>query len=175
MIQNGGNAVLLKELTLADEQRYSDFINEWIASGVSQITPTSANLNGLTFQEWLNKLKKDKSTINNSFVPADTLFLEVEGKLVGAVQLRYELTDKLLQIGGNIGYGIVPSERRKGYANWILAQALLIFHKRGFSKVMLTCDKKNIGSQKTIQKNGGILSDEYLIEGEMIQRYWIEL
>ncbi|ALS03012.1 hypothetical protein ATZ33_16990 [Enterococcus silesiacus] len=80
-----------------------------------------------------------------------------------------------MQIGGNIGYGIVPSERGKGYANWLLAQALLIFQERGLSKVMLTCDKTNRGSQKTIQNNGGILSDEYSVEGKIVQRYWIEL
>ncbi|MEI5991196.1 hypothetical protein A5881_002729 [Enterococcus termitis] len=166
---------MLRELTRADEQNYQAFVKEWRSLGEPKITPTSANLNGLAFPEWLNKLQEDKKVRNNDFVPADTLFLEVEEKLIGAVQLRYALTDKLIQIGGNIGYGIVPSERGKGYANWLLGQTLLIFQKRGFSKVMLTCDKTNLGSKKTIQNNGGILSDEYLIEGNMIQRYWIEL
>lgn len=167
--------MMLKELTVADEQNYIAFVKEWRSMGEPKITPTSANLNGLTFSDWLDKLQKDKNSRNNDFVPAETLFLEEEGKLLGAVQLRYELTDQLLRIGGNIGYGVVPSERGKGYANWLLEQALLIFQKRGFSKVMLTCDKKNMGSQKTIKKNGGILSDEYSVGGEMIQRYWINL
>ncbi len=42
-------------------------------------------------------------------------------------------------------------------------------------KVLITCDKENIPSAKTIISNGGILENEVL-EGEKIkQRYWIYL
>lgn len=167
--------MILRELTSTDEQKYLAFVKEWTEAGASKITPSSVYLNGLTFQEWLVKLEQDKHSEQNDFVPAETLFLEVENKLVGAVQLRYKLTEGLVQIGGNIGFGVVPSERGKGYANVLPAQSLEIFQKRGFSKVMLTCDKINKGSKKTIQKNGGILSAEYLVEGTIVQRFSIEL
>ncbi|ALS03011.1 hypothetical protein ATZ33_16985 [Enterococcus silesiacus] len=68
----------LKELTVADELRYLAFAKEWGSLEEAKITPTSANLNGLTFSEWLDKLQKDKDIRKNDFVPADTLFLEVD-------------------------------------------------------------------------------------------------
>ena len=45
----------------------------------------------------------------------------------------------------------------------------------GIKKVLITCDKDNIGSAKTIQKNGGILENEFLDEksNKTKQRYWI--
>ena len=39
----------------------------------------------------------------------------------------------------------------------------------------MDCDKTNIASAKSIQKNGGVLENEVLIDGEMVQRYWINL
>lgn len=42
-------------------------------------------------------------------------------------------------------------------------------------KVLLVCDKDNIGSVKSIINNGGVLENEVLKEGKLIQRYWIML
>lgn len=39
----------------------------------------------------------------------------------------------------------------------------------------MDCDKSNIGSAKSIQKNGGILENEIYVENEVVQRYWISL
>ena len=38
----------------------------------------------------------------------------------------------------------------------------------------MCCDKDNIASAKTITKNGGILENEIVEDGIVIQRYWIE-
>ena len=44
------------------------------------------------------------------------------------------------------------------------------------SRVLMTCDKKNVASAKTIIKNGGVLENEIIEEdGNIVQRYWIEL
>lgn len=47
-------------------------------------------------------------------------------------------------------------------------------------RVLVTCDKANAASAKTIIRNGGVLENEVedtvgLGEGETIQRYWIQL
>ena len=48
--------------------------------------------------------------------------------------------------------------------------------KLGIDRVLMVCDKSNIGSAKSIIKNGGILENEFVDEdGEIEQRYWIEL
>ena len=38
----------------------------------------------------------------------------------------------------------------------------------------MCCNKENIASAKTIIKNGGILENEVVDNGAVIQRYWIK-
>lgn len=47
--------------------------------------------------------------------------------------------------------------------------------KLGINRVLMVCDKDNIGSAKSIINNGGILENEVIIDGVIEQRYWIEL
>ena len=96
--------------------------------------------------------------------------------LLGAVNVRLYLNDYLYQCGGHIGDGIRPSERRKGYATEMIRLALIECKKIGIDRVLMVCDKTNIGSAKSIMNNGGILENEFIDEdGNINQRYWIDL
>ena len=110
-------------------------------------------------------------------VPDSTFFCfdEKRNLMVGAVNIRHDLNDYLLKYGGHIGDGIRPSERRKGYATEMIRLALEECRKLGLTRVLMTCDKNNIGSAKSIIRNGGILENEVLEEGSIKQRYWIAL
>ena len=96
--------------------------------------------------------------------------------LLGAVNIRHYLNDYLLQYGGHIGDGIRPSERRKGYATEMIRLALIECKKMGIHRALMVCDKTNIGSAKSIIKNGGVLENEFVDEeGNTQQRYWIDV
>ena len=42
--------------------------------------------------------------------------------------------------------------------------------------VLITCDEDNIGSQKTIINNGGVLENEFIDEnGEKTLRFWVNI
>lgn len=106
---------------------------------------------------------------------AHTYFLVSENKtIIGAINIRHALNDYLFQFGGHIGYGIRPTERRKGYAALMLSMALPIASQLGIAKVLITCNKTNTGSAKTIRHNGGVLENEVFDGKEITQRYWIE-
>jgi Predicted acetyltransferase len=159
------------------EDAYYDFVNDW-ESNNEEITPYAARLLDMTYEKWLEHTYKieDKNTCPSRLVPANTYFLidETE-RIVGAVNIRHFLNDYLLNFGGHIGYGIRPSERKKGYASIMLSLALPIAKELGINKALITCDKNNLGSAKTIIKNGGILENEVAEENEITQRYWIDL
>lgn len=111
-------------------------------------------------------------------VPSSTFFLldEERNILLGAINIRHYLNEYLLKYAGHIGDGIRPSERRKGYATEMIRLALIECKKLGIDKVLMVCDKSNIGSRKSIINNGGILENEFLDEdGKIVQRYWIEI
>ena len=69
-----------------------------------------------------------------------------------------------------------PGERRKGYATELVRLALIECKKLGIHRVLMTCDKDNVGSAKSIVRNGGVLENEFVNEdGNVEQRYWIDL
>ena len=57
----------------------------------------------------------------------------------------------------------------------LIGLALEECKKMGIKKVLMVCDKDNIGSAKSIIKNGGILENEQIENGKTEQRYWIDL
>lgn len=127
------------------------------------------------FEFYLGNL--ETSEPKDGWVPDSTFFCldEKRGVMVGAVNIRHYLNDHLLLCGGHIGDGIRPSERRKGYATQMIGLALEECRKIGIKKVLMVCDKDNIGSAKSIIRNGGILENELTENGKIKQRYWIDL
>lgn len=131
-----------------------------------------------TYEEWLDFRGREE---RKGWVPSHT-WLTVrrsDGRVVGIVNFRAPLTEFLLQFGGNIGYCIRPSERRKGYAKEQLRLTLEKCRALGEKKVLLTCDP-NTASERTILANGGVLENEVedvpgLGKSGTIRRYWITL
>ena len=116
------------------------------------------------YDAWLNKLDEDKNYIVDEYrVPSVTYFLvrKSDDRIIGMVNIRLQLNERLKKLGGNIGYGIRPTERRQGYNKINLYLALLKCKEYGLDKVQLDCDKENIGSKKTIEALGGKLEKEF--------------
>lgn len=163
-------------------QEYKDewdsIINE-IENANEEIIPFALKDESSDYNEYLEVTKKTSEGTNlcSNRVQADTFFLVNEGsnRILGAINIRYALNDYLYNYGGNIGYGIRPTERKKGYAVEMLRLALDICKEKGMKKVLITCDKNNKGSARTIIKNGGIFENEVLEDGELVKRYWIAL
>ena len=76
------------------------------------------------------------------------------------INIRLVLNEKLRKFGGNIGYSIRPTERRKGYNKINLYLGLKICQEYGIKEVLMDCDKYNLGSAKTIQALGGVKTKE---------------
>lgn len=152
-----------------------DMLEEWYSTN-EKIVPYSIRKNDYhDFDFYMNNL--DIKVASNGKVPSTTLFCIDEDRniMVGAVSIRHYLNESLLLNGGHIGDGIRPSERRKGNATKMISLALEECKKLNIEKVLMVCDKLNIGSAKSIINNGGILENEILVDGITEQRYWIDL
>ena len=150
-----------------------DMMEEWYRSGEKIVPYAIRKTDYHDFDYYKNHL--DITDDSKGLVPDSTFFcLEEERNIfVGAVNIRHYLNESLLLNGGHIGDGVRPSERRKGIATEMIRLALLECKKLGIEKVLMVCDKNNIGSAKSIINNGGILENEVNVEGVTEQRYWI--
>ncbi len=173
-------ALKLIKLTKEYEKQLCEMIDEWKTD--QEINHTNRSPWAIfkndchDFEFYLEHLELKEAREDR--VPDLVFFLldEDRDRLLGAVNIRHYLNDSLLKEGGHIGDGIRPSERRKGYATEMIRLALTECKKLGIEKVLMTCDKDNIGSARSIIKNGGILENEFVnSEGNVEQRYWISL
>ncbi len=137
---------------------------------------------GMPFRRYLEVLAEAEQGINlpsAQHVPSTLFFAFVGVRIVGRASIRHSLNEHLARVGGHIGYVVVPEFRRQGYATTILRLSLQVARDkcRGASRVLVTCDDDNLGSIRTIEKNGGIL--ENIVSGPDLdkpkRRYWIDI
>lgn len=165
----------LVKATKEYQRQIIEMLDEWNATGEEIIPYAISRLDYHDFDYYCENLEiKDTS---RGLVPDSTFFCldEDRGIIVGAVNIRHYLNEALLLNGGHIGDGVRPSERRKGIATGMIGLALQECEKLGIDKILMVCDKENIGSAKSILNNGGVLENEVLVDGVTEQRYWITL
>jgi predicted acetyltransferase len=108
-------------------------------------------------------------------VPGTFLVAEVAGEIVGRTSIRFRLNGFLAEQGGHIGYGVLPQQRRRGYATEILRQSLIIARAARVDRVLVTCDQDNAGSRAVIESCGGVLDSILTVDGKhSVLRFWID-
>jgi predicted acetyltransferase len=133
---------------------------------------------GMSLAQYLAVLDERARGVNlpPGHVASTFLFAFDADRIVGRVSIRHELNAELLRLGGHIGYAVVPEFRRRGYATAMLRLALGFARDTlGLDRVLVTCDDDNVGSIRTIEKNGGVLEDVVTGAGlaKPKRRYWI--
>lgn len=163
------------------EQKSIEFIQEFrdYSSNINGTGSLDRYLRESSFSEWLLKIQGDIDVANipENKVPSLTYFYirEDDDKIIGMINIRLALNDFLRREGGHIGYGIRPTERRKGYATNMLSEALKFCRVIGLNNFIITCKKSNPASAGVIKNCGGVLDAEIYSEiyNEVIQRYII--
>jgi predicted acetyltransferase len=170
-------SLVLRKLAAGDEPAFLKAVEA--AEPVSPEFASETYRYSRSFSHFLQVIENREKGINLPVnrVPSTLLFGFVGPDIVGRLQIRHELNDVLYNIGGHIGYVVVPEYRRKGHATEMLRQSLLIARGLGLAQVLLTCDDDNLASVKTIEHCGGVFENTYTsIELRVPQRrYWIEL
>lgn len=155
--------------SIARKQDAIDYINEFYEYN-SKINGVGGLYRYLdNYEEWLLKLEEDCiREVTEDKVPARTYFLVRvnDNKIVGMVNIRTKLNQKLMDFGGNIGYSIRPTERGKGYNKINLYLALKICKEYGIKKALLDADKDNPASWRTMEALGAKLDAEEKSEME---------
>ncbi len=140
----------------------------------------SALLDKMDYEEWLALVRDNEraETARPDWVVADTFFVvrSCDGRIVGMADIRHTLNDFLKNYGGNIGYGVRPSQRGRGYGAEILRLALGHAKAVGLKRALLACYADNIPSRRVIEGCAGRLARTAGdADGREILFYWIEL
>jgi predicted acetyltransferase len=112
------------------------------------------------YDAWLRRLEEYRNCERNeNRVPAETYMLirESDNRLIGMINIRYALNERLQRLGGHIGYGIRPTERGHGYNEINLYLALERCYEQGLDMVLLDCNDNNPASWRTMLALGGNL------------------
>ena len=116
------------------------------------------------YEEWLQKTEmRNTMQPTEERVPARTYFLvrEDDGRIIGMINIRLALNQRLSKYGGHIGYSIRPTERGKGYNNVNLYLGLKVCNRYGIKTVFMDADLDNPASWKTMEAFGGVRIREY--------------
>ena len=133
-----------------------------------------------TAQEWIDRITvmENPETCPEGRVSSN-MFIAVrvsDNKIVGVIDLRHHLGNPVLrEWGGHFGYIVRPGERGKGYAKEMVRQNLIKCKELGLHKVMITCNRNNIASERTILANGGVFEKEVLVDGDYTKRFWVTI
>ena len=175
----------LEEPTIERKEDVIDYLNEHVHynSNINGTGSFDKILDGFTYEQCLDRTKKLTNreyakSINRC--PGKTFFLvrEEDNKIVGMINIRYDLNEEMLRFGGHVGYGIRPTERRKGYNKINLYLGLQkAYEEFNLDKVMIDCSATNIGSDNTIKSLGGILerSEVDPSDDTLTNVYWINV
>lgn len=130
-----------------------------------------------TSSDFVTRILLRETSPEIPLVPETQYWAVRNNKVVGRIALRHYLNKFLEGFGGHIGYEVSPSARLQGVAKEMLKLVLETPKAKEIGKLLLTCDPTNLGSNKTILANGGIL--EKTAFAEFPQRdtnyYWIIL
>lgn len=146
------------------KKKIIDYINELVLynSDINGIEVLAKILDGYTFDEVLEHClnlenKEYAKKLEKAQVKTFLLIRKEDDKVIGALNIRWNIPESVKQFSGNIGYGIRPTERKKGYNKINLYLGLIEAQKIGLDKIKLVCEANNLGSVKTIESLSGTL------------------
>lgn len=164
----------LRKPTIEDKVKLMDYIMEHYKNGEMSIS-ASNGMPTMPYEEWLEKLKQDELGNNEDWGISETYILEDENIVLGMLNIRYTLSSEKAEKYGHIGYGVRPTKRKKGYATYMLREALIKCKKKNMTEVILGCYEDNIGSNKTILNNNGVFYKKSKMKNKDSLYYKIKL
>ena len=106
----------------------------------------------MQYQEYAKKLNRLQS---KTFL----LIRKNDNKLIGMLNIRWNIPPNIQEFVGNIGYVFRPKKKKKGYNKINLYLGLIEIQKLGLKKIYLDCEDNNIASYKTMEAlNAKLLS-----------------
>ena len=155
--------------SLERKEEAIEYINEFTKFGSHVNGAGGLNYHLADYEEWLRMTEAHNLVTPNEIrVPAREYFLvrESDNRIIGMINIRLNLNERLKKRGGHIGYSIRPTERGKGYNKVNLYLGLKVCNRYGINPVLMDADLSNPASWKTMESLGGVRIREFLGDPE---------
>ncbi len=168
-----GKMLKIKKMELSDKNAFECFVDRYKAECGAEVLPFGLNPNNLPYEVFFDQITQlsDKDTLPAGWVKTIYYLLWNDDEIIGALNVRCEDSEFVLNHAGHIGYAIAPWKRKQGYASAALNMLLPIVKSFGINRVLLTCDIDNEASKRVIIKNGGRFDHR----NDTKEFYWIKL
>ena len=95
-----------------------------------------------------------------------------DGEFCGVIGLRWQPGTEALPpyCLGHVGYSVVPWKQRRGYATEALREFLRDAASEGLHYVDICAEADNLASRRVIERNGGMLVEEFVTLPELGSR-----
>jgi predicted acetyltransferase len=169
------HALRLQRPALELVPSYLEFIEEMRAAG-DTIWSSRVPADGESHEAFVATLLRKELAAEPPAVTETVHWALVDERVVGVIALRHELTEKLAQFGGHVGYEVRPSVRRRGVATAMLRLLLATERARSMRRILVTCAPSNAGSRRAIEASGGVLEGIVFVEAVSREtcHYWID-
>ncbi len=101
--------------TIDDYEILKDYVTECY-SNYEICLSASVDLTNMAYPEWVDKINRNSTVSDDEWGRYYVYLVFDNDKLIGLLDIRFDLTNELREKYGDIGYEVRPSERRKGYA-----------------------------------------------------------
>lgn len=170
------NDLILVEPSAEMKDSALEYKGEHFAFGDMQVHGSGGLAFYDDYNEWLKHIDAIRVPTSERPIQTSTFFSKrvSDGKLIGCIKIHHSLTDDIRN-GGNIAYGIRPSERKKGYGKKQLQLGLAFAKQKSIEQVIIACDKENAASATTAKSCGGLQVNEFVEDGVIKQHFAIDL
>ena len=131
------------------EEYYNSFSDKWYDLNCYAIRLANEGFD--KYFDWISRFEKNMYYLIDDDNP---------GYIVGFGSIETDYR-RLYSNEGNIGYGVRPSERNKGYGTLLLKLLLEKCMELGMKEVGVSCIETNISSKRVIEKNNGYFEKRF--------------
>lgn len=153
--------ITLKPVSPYDEYFLRTYVDSYREQG-ELIEGNVGMITHMPFHLWYESLGNSDDERTHMILNGDTM--------VGSLDFRLNQESHSRLTLGDIGYSVHPLHRNQGYVTAALKLAIQAYPH---DELIITCIQSNIPSVKAIEKNGGILRNTFMFDGQVSNRYVI--
>jgi len=171
--------LILAEPSMDLEEPFHRLTEDYRKAG-EQLYTNLSDIHGMAFDLYIKNLQREclEHKGSSGAAPCSVFWMiSPKNDICGISRLWHYLTPDTEIEGGQVGFDVPPSLRRRGLGTMLLKLTAERALELKIQRLLAACDWDNFGAIGVIKNNGGKLENTVVSKstGKKIMRFWIEL